>query len=323
MRPLQRKRVFCSFLFLFSLFLTQRVLALQEMHCYFLVNEYVAATQRIKQHLLLYFSRLVHDQRAFRQRNRRRAWASPRPQNWFRVLLANRDMDTLWKVHFRVTRPTFNALCDLVRGDLQKQHRRMRSPVSVEERVQCRCAVERLATGDSFKSCGLQFGIGMSTAKTICAEFELCLLRLKDQFIKLPLTRQGLQELMDEFEEEYGIPQIVGAKDGCHIEINAPLDSHEDYFNRKQHYSVNLQAIVNCDLKFIHVSFGYPGSIHDARVLRLSGLFDLGENELITTPMKIVSGTEISPLILGDSAYPLMKWLVKPYPNTEMAPSTR
>ena len=31
--------------------------------------------------------------------------------------------------------------------------------------------------------------------------------------------------------------------------------------------------------------------------------------------MKIVSGTEISPLILGDSAYPLMKWLVKPYPN--------
>ena len=167
MRPLQRKRVFRSFFFLLSLFLTQRVLTLQEMHCYFLVNECVAATQRTKQHLLLYFSRLVHDQRAFRQRNRRRAWAWPRPQNWFRVLLANRDMDTLWKIHFRVTRPTFNALCDLVRGDPQKQHTRMRSPVSVEERVAV--ALWRLATGDSFKSCGLQFGIGMSTAKTICA----------------------------------------------------------------------------------------------------------------------------------------------------------
>ena len=46
-------------------------------------------------------------QRSFRQRNRRRAWAWPRPQNWFRVLLANRDMDPLWKLHFRVTRPTF------------------------------------------------------------------------------------------------------------------------------------------------------------------------------------------------------------------------
>ena len=36
---------------------------------------------------------------------------------------------------------------------------------------------------------------------------------------------------MDEFEEEYGIPQIVDAIDGCHIEINAPPDNPEDYFN--------------------------------------------------------------------------------------------
>lgn len=190
-------------------------------------------------------------------------------------------MDSLWKIHFRVTRPTFNTLCDLVRRDLQKQNTRMRSPVSVEARVAV--ALRRLATGDSFNSCGLQFGIGMSTAKTICSEFELSLLRLKDHFIKFPLTRQELQrELMDEFEEEYGIPQIVGAINGCHIAINAPPDNHKDYFNRKQQYSaVNLQAKVNCNLKFIHVSFGYPGSIHDARVLRLSGLFDSRENEKI------------------------------------------
>ena len=102
--------------------------------------------------------------------------------------------------------------------------------------------------------------------------------------------------------------KIVGAIDCCHIEINAPPDNDEDYFNRKQYYSVNLQAIVHCDLKFIHVSFGYPGSIHNARVLRLSSLFDLGENEqILTSPMEIISGTEIPPLIVGDSAYPLLK----------------
>ena len=53
---------------------------------------------------------------------------------------------------------------------------------------------------------------------------------------------------MEEFEEMYGIPQIVGEIDGCHIEINAPSQNHEDYFNRKQHYSVNLQAIVDANL---------------------------------------------------------------------------
>ena len=78
----------------------------------------------------------------------------------------------------------------------------------------------------------------MSTAKTICAEFERSLLRLKDQFIKFPMTRQELQDLMDEFEEEYGIPQIVGAIDGCHIEINAPPDNHEDYLKIPASYSV-------------------------------------------------------------------------------------
>ena len=90
------------------LLLIRRVLTLQHMHRYFVVNEYLAVTQSGKRRFLLYFSRMVQ-QRSFRQRNGRRAWAWPRPQNWFRVLLANRDMDPLWKMHFRVTRPTFLA----------------------------------------------------------------------------------------------------------------------------------------------------------------------------------------------------------------------
>ena len=161
-----------------------------------------------------------------------------------------------------MTCETFEYLCDLVRVDLQKQHTRFRSPVSVEERVGL--ALWRLATGNSYRSCGLQFGLGKSTAKSICSEFEQAVFTLKDRFIKFPLTIQEIRNKMEEFEESYGIPQIMGAIDGCHIEINAPPDNHEDYFNRKQHYSVNLQGIVDSNLKFIHVTVGYPGSIHDA-----------------------------------------------------------
>ena len=81
-------------------------------------------------------------------------------------------------------------------------------------------------------------------AKIICSEFKQAIFNMKDRFIKFPLTIQEIRNKMDEFEESYGIPQIMGAIDGCHIEINAPPDNHEDYFNRKQHYSVNLQEIV-------------------------------------------------------------------------------
>ena len=213
-----------------------------------------------------------------------------------------------------MTRETFEYLCDLVRVNLQKQHTRFRSPVSVEERVGL--ALWRLATGNSYRSCGLQFGLGKSTSKGICSEFEQAISNLKDRFIKFPLTIREIRNKMDEFEESYRIPQIMGAIDGCHIEINAPPDNHEDYFNRKQHYSVNLQVIVDSNLKFIHVTVGYPGSIHDARVLRLSGLYDLAENEqILSGPTRNINGTDIRPLLAGDSAYPLTNWLVKPYPD--------
>lgn len=79
-------------------------------------------------------------------------------------------------MHFCVTLPTFDALCALVWRDLQKQHTRMCSPVSVDERVAI--APWILATGDRLKSFGLQFGTVISTAKTTCAEFKLCDLNL-------------------------------------------------------------------------------------------------------------------------------------------------
>ena len=259
--------------------------------------------------MLLMFMAQMRQQKVQRIR---RAWVWPHPQNLFKNLLASPALNFLWKEHFRVTRETFEYLCDLVRANLQKQHTRFGVPVSVEERVGL--ALWRLATRNSYRSCGLQFGLGKSTAKIICSEFEQAVFDLKDCFITFPLTNEKIGEKIEEFEELYGIPQIVGAIDGCHIEINAPPQNHEDYFNRKQHYSVNLQAIVDAKLKFIHATVGYPGSIHDARVLRLSGLYDFAENEqILSGPMRNINGTELGPLLAGDSAYPLTNWLMKPF----------
>lgn len=75
-----------------------------------------------------------------------------------------------------------------------------------------------------------------------------------------------------------------------------------------------MQAIVDSSLYFRHVSVGYPGSIHDARVLQLPDISDLAENgQICNLPKKVICGKEIGPLILGDSAYPLRRWLLKPY----------
>ena len=311
MQPQKVKIAFLVWL-IFFLQHRQRAMLLHQAYRFLVVEEECRIRRRNQRRAMLMFFNQMNQQNT--QRRRRRAWLWPRPQNWFRTLLANPALNFLWKEHFRVTRETFEYLCDLVRVDLQKQHTRFRSPVSVEERVGL--ALWRLATGNSYRSCGLQFGLGKSTAKSICSEFEQAVFTLKDRFIKFPLTIQEIRNKMEEFEESYGIPQIMGAIDGCHIEINAPPDNHEDYFNRKQHYSVNLQGIVDSNLKFIHATVGYPGSIHDARVLRLSGLYELAENEqILSGPTCNINGTEVRPLLAGDSAYPLTNWLVKPYPD--------
>ena len=73
----------------------------------------------------------------------------------------------------------------------------MRRPVSVEKRVAV--GLWRLATGDTYtcRSCGLQFGIGESTAKVISEQFESTLCRLKNSYICFPYTDEELQEVMD------------------------------------------------------------------------------------------------------------------------------
>ena len=179
---------------------------------------------------------------------RRRVWAWPRPQNWFDVLLVSPGMELLSKPYFRMSRKTYDELCNVLRADLIKQDTRMRRPVSVEKRVVV--GLWRLANGDTYRSCGLQFAIGESTAKVISDQFESALCRLKNSYIRFPYTDEEVQEIMDRFEEEYHFPQIAGATGGSHIEIRTPPDNHQYYYNRKQFYSLVLQGGVDSKLPF-------------------------------------------------------------------------
>lgn len=102
-----------------------------------------------------------------------------------------------------------------------------------------------------------------------------------------------------------GPRNTIGCIDGCHIEINTPRESPHSYFNRKKFPSIILQGICNNRNKFIDVLIGFPGSVHDARVLREGPFFADASDKC--------SGG----YLLGDSAYPLMPWLMTPYKNCE------
>eukprot|EP00057_Strongylocentrotus_purpuratus_P021852 XP_011676326.1 PREDICTED: putative nuclease HARBI1 [Strongylocentrotus purpuratus] len=68
-----------------------------------------------------------------------------------------------------------------------------------------------------------------------------------------------------------GMPNVVGAVDGTHVELHgAPLlDDEYIYTNRKGKHSINVQLICNARYKITNVCARWPGSTHDSRVLRV------------------------------------------------------
>lgn len=102
---------------------------------------------------------------------------------------------------------------------------------------------------------------------------------------------------------------VIGAIDGCHINVKAPLKQSDSYTNRKLGKSIILQAVCTEGKLFTNISVGFPGRIHDARVLVNSELYksvaDEGPNLLFYNKFHL----------LGDTAYPNREWLITSYKN--------
>lgn len=102
------------------------------------------------------------------------------------------------------------------------------------------------------------------------------------------------------------IPGIVGAIDGCYIQIKAPSTDPEVYINRKMFYGISLQAVCDNKRKFTDIFTGFPSSVSDKRVFRNSDLYN-----------KVINNTrdyfQDNHFIIGDKAYPLLSWCIPPY----------
>ncbi|XP_067022925.1 putative nuclease HARBI1 [Acropora muricata] len=99
------------------------------------------------------------------------------------------------------------------------------------------------------------------------------LYEIRNEYIKFPETEAETVAATGTFAELSELPNIVGAIDGSHVKIKAPKDSAVDYFSRYQQHDFIIQAVVNGLTLFLDFACAYPGSMHDARVLRRSAIF--------------------------------------------------
>ncbi|KAL1937494.1 hypothetical protein VTO73DRAFT_13146 [Trametes versicolor] len=80
----------------------------------------------------------------------------------------------------------------------------------------------------------------------------------------------------------------------------------ESYFDRKCHYSLNVQIVSLPNLRIIDVSYGFTGSTHDSTAWDATRVARDHE--------ELLAGKEF---IWADSAYPIESWLVAPYKKPE------
>jgi len=67
--------------------------------------------------------------------------------------------------------------------------------------------------------------------------------------------------------EIIGFPNCGGVIDGTHIPIIAPQLHHTNYHNRKGYYLIVAQVVCDHEYKVMNIAAGWPGRVHDARVL--------------------------------------------------------
>lgn len=124
------------------------------------------------------------------------------------------------------------------------------------------------------------FQISRSTTETILHRMLDIIIGLRGVITNSSLP-QNYAEIGRKFSLRAGsnaFRNCIGAIDGTHIRIRCPVSRHDEYFNYKSFYSVHAQAVVTSEYLFSDFFVGFPGSVHDSRVLKNSTIFQGGRH---------------------------------------------
>ena len=176
-------------------------------------------------------------------------WCTHKSKEWWNAVRGGLFGEAWWKENLRMTKFTFDHLCSELHPYITRLTA-VREPVHVEERVTV--TLWRLATNIEYRTLMVVFGLGRSTVCVVVLDTCRAIQKLLPCYVCIP-TDERLHNIVDGFIACWGFPQAVGAIDGTHIPILRPTgDSGSDYFNRKEFYSIVMQAVVDYQGLFLY-----------------------------------------------------------------------
>lgn len=145
--------------------------------------------------------------------------------------------------------------------------------------------------------------------------------------MKFPSTEKEWLEISNQIFEHWQFPNSLGAMDGKHIAIVNPPGSGSTYYNYKGFFSVVLLALVKHNYQFIYVNVGCQGRISDGGVFKATDLYEGLTSSTLNIPKpRTLPKTgdpcwdedhypEVPFVIVGDDAFQLSTFMMKPYSN--------
>ena len=148
------------------------------------------------------------------------------------------------------------------------------------------------------------------------------------QTIMCPNTKEGWLKVAKEFSDRWQFHHTLGCIDGKHIPIRSPANAGSRFHNYKNFDSIILLAVVDANYKFMFIDVGAEGAAGDAGVFRDCALKKAIDEEILDLPPpqplpNDPKGKAIPYFWVGDDAFGLKTWMMKPYPYRQITYENR
>lgn len=216
--------------------------------------------------------------------------------------------DFVFKEKFRISKVSVEYILQRIGGYLVHPTRRNKALEPLEQLL---CALHWMGCGAQYHVGADALGLSKATVYR-CVKLinELLVEHLLGEEVRWPTVNALAVPQM--FMRYANFPRVAGVVDGSLVKIDAPHENEMAFVDRNGNHSINIMVVSGPNLEFFYASARWPGSVHDARVLRVSSLAQRWEDGWRPFPKAV---------ILGDSGYGLRKWLLTPNMPIEIPPS--
>ncbi len=216
--------------------------------------------------------------------------------------------------YFHMTPQRFDDLLLRIEPAIIRKATRMRLPIPPGERLAA--TLRYLVTGDSMQTVSFSFRLGHSTVCNIIEETCQAIWEaLSPEFLRPPANTEEWKQPSDGCERLWNFPHCLGAIDGKHIQMQAPVNCGSQYYNYKGSHSIVLMAVCDYNYCFTLLDIGDYGRQSDGGVFSNSLFGRAMENNLLSIPeSEVMNGQQTATpfFFVGDSAFPLKLYMLRP-----------